>query len=153
MPFDQPGRQPAANAQPGLDAGHPPGVALVIIAKEVQQAVESQDTHFSTQRMARLRRLRTGHADPDDDVAQPALLIGPAPPKRRRRGGGKRQDVRRAILPPELFVERANALVGNESNRHASARRGGSDCGQPPGQARSPDATHRHDFDIETEPT
>lgn len=127
MPLDQPGRQSAAGAQAGLDAGHPSGVALVIIAKEVQQAVKREDAKLGAKRVPRLLGLRAGHAEPDDDVAQASRLFG-----------GKRQDVRRTILPPELFVERANALVWNESDCHAAPGLRWSDPREPPAQARSP---------------
>ena len=153
MPLDPTGRQPAAGAQAGLDAGHPPRIALVIIAKEVQQAVKSEDSKLGAQRVPRRLGLAAGNPDPDHDIAQPAPLVGPAPPKRRRRDGGKGQDVRGAIFPPELSVERANAPVGNKRDGNAPAGVCGSDACQPPGQAWSPDASHRHDFDIETGPT
>ena len=82
MPFDEAGVKPAAGAQPGLDPRHPAGVALVIIAKQVQQAVQRQYPKLRAERVPRLGGLLAGDPDTNHDIAQTAPLVRPASPKR-----------------------------------------------------------------------
>ena len=138
MPLDQAGRQSAAGAQTGLDAGHPPGIALVIIAKEVQQAMEREDSKLSAKRVPRLPRLRAGHADPDDDIAESAPLAG-----------GKRENVGGTVFATELSVESADALIGDESDGHAAAGSCGGNGRQPACEARSAYTAARDDVDLQ----
>jgi hypothetical protein len=54
MSLDQTFPQAAPHAKSGLDARHPAGVQLVIIAKKVQQSVQRQHSKLCLQGMARV---------------------------------------------------------------------------------------------------
>ena len=62
MSLDQSLGQPATPAEPRLDAGHAAPVALVIIAKKVQEPVQGQHPQLVLEGMAGLLRLTAGHA-------------------------------------------------------------------------------------------
>ena len=64
--------QPALPPQPALDAAHAPVVALVIVAEQVQQAVQRQHPPLGELRVAGLARLTPRHAPRDHDVAENA---------------------------------------------------------------------------------
>ena len=68
--LDQPLAQAALAAQAALDAAHPAAVALVIVAEQVQQAVEREDAQLGQLGVARRARLTPRDAARDDDVAQ-----------------------------------------------------------------------------------
>src|SRR5712671_6947435 len=68
--LDQPLSQAALSPQPALDALHAPVVALVIVAQEVQQPVQGQDSDLGAFGVAGLARLAPRHASGDDDVAE-----------------------------------------------------------------------------------
>ena len=64
--------QAAAASQPRLDARHLARVALVIVAEQVQQAVQREHREFGGERVPRLARLTRGDAAGDHDVAEVA---------------------------------------------------------------------------------
>lgn len=70
MSLDQALAQPAAPAEPGLQTGHATSVPLVIIAKEVQEAMQGQDAKLGPQGVARVGRLTARHPGGNHDVAQ-----------------------------------------------------------------------------------
>src|SRR3990167_2022686 len=109
MPLDQAFTQAPAGARPSLQSSHLSRVVLVIIAKEVEEPVQSQDAHFRPERMPRRPRLPPGHAGGDDDIAQVSAFLGrPAPPPPIG-GGGKRKDIGGAILAAISPVEQTDA--------------------------------------------
>ena len=70
MSLDQSLAQPAAPAEPRLDAGHAAPVALVIIAKKVQQPVQGQHPKLVLEGMTAVGRLPPGDSGGDDHVAK-----------------------------------------------------------------------------------
>ena len=94
MPFDQACTQAATGAQPGLQPGHLACIALVIIAKKVQQAMQRQDAQLGLQRMPRLAGLAARDAGGNHDIAKLVRL-----------GRRKRQHVRRPIFATVAAVQ------------------------------------------------
>ena len=86
-----PSRSPPLTAQPALEPGHPAVIALVIIAEQVQQAVQRQHPQLGLQRMPGLPGLPARDARGNHDVAQFARLAG-----------GKRQHVGRRVLAADI---------------------------------------------------
>ena len=74
--LDQPFDQAAAAAKAALDASHAAVIALVIIAEQVQQAVQRQHAQLGRERMPGLARLAPGDAGGNHDVAEVSPLIG-----------------------------------------------------------------------------
>ena len=72
--LDQTFAQPALAPEPALEACHPPVIPLVIIAKQVQQAVQREDPQLNLERVARVARLAPGNAGRNDDVAKKCVL-------------------------------------------------------------------------------
>jgi len=83
--FDQSLAQPAAAAQPGFQAGHAAPVALVIIAKKVQQPVQGQHPKLVLEGMTGLFRLTARHTRRNHHVAEIGRFFRrPASPKPTR---------------------------------------------------------------------
>ena len=126
-PFNQPLDEPALEAQAAFQASHPAVIALVIIAKKVQQAMQGQHPQLDRERMAGLPRLTARNSCRNHDIAQFARLAG-----------GKRQDVGRRVLAAISVVERTHARVRNHGHGHRTARPGRRDA--PASQRASPGA-------------
>jgi len=75
-PLDQTFAQATLPTQTTLDPGHPAVISLVIIAKKVQQAVQSQNPQLDLDRMACLPGLAARNPARNDDFAQKTGLIG-----------------------------------------------------------------------------
>ena len=71
-PLDQALAQPALAPQPPLDPRHPAVVALVIVAEQVQQAVQREHPQLGALVVAGGARLAPRDAAGDHDVAQKA---------------------------------------------------------------------------------
>jgi hypothetical protein len=71
--FNQPLSQAALAPQAALDAQHPAVVTLVIVAEEVQQAVQRKDLQLGQLRVVRVARLTPRDASGDDDVSQEGI--------------------------------------------------------------------------------
>jgi len=85
--LDQPLTQSAAPTKSGFDAGHETGVMLVIIPKQVQQAVQGQDAKLGLERVSSRLCLAPSHPRRDHDVAETVTVIR-----------GKRQHIGRPVL-------------------------------------------------------
>ena len=76
MWLDGPGSLDEALAKPPFapkalfGAAHLAAVALVVVAEQVQQAVQRQDPELGQLRVARVAGLTPGHAAGDHDLAQ-----------------------------------------------------------------------------------
>src|SRR5262252_7146156 len=68
--LDQAFTQPALTPQPLLHAAHLAAVALMIVAEQVQQAMQCENFELNPLRMSRLARLTSSNAAGDDDVAE-----------------------------------------------------------------------------------
>jgi hypothetical protein len=74
-PLDYALAEAAALAEPPLEPGHPAVIALVIIAEQVQQAMERQDTQFCCERMTRVAGLASGDSGGNYDVTEVSALV------------------------------------------------------------------------------
>jgi hypothetical protein len=155
-----------------LGARHPSAILLVvvIVAEEVQQAMEREDAQLGCVRMPAVARLTPRDARRDDDVAEePGFAVRPSAVRRttlspsaldgarddreliegsKKRGsrfeGGTRlecQNVRRSILPPVLSIESADVPIAYERDHDVTANACGGDTGQPPGETAVADRT------------
>ena len=101
--------QPGATAKPLFNPPHLSLVALVIVAQEVQKAVEGQDSEFDRESGApAARRLAAGDADGDGDVAQISRVVAIRPASSQ--GGTV------AVVRPET-TRRRSALVDRRDSR------------------------------------
>ena len=136
-PLDQALAQPALAAQAPLEPRHPAVVALVIVAEEVQQAVQRQHPQSRSPRLCPARRA-CRRATPA------AITTSPSWPGS---SGGKRQHVGGRSLRAESAVERADARVGHDAPPSPSPRaRAGATRASQRARARRPD-TPRGDDD------
>ncbi len=94
LAFDQTFAQAAPDSQSPLEASHRAVIALVIIAKEMQQAVQGQDAELRAEAVAGGSRLALRNTMRNHDIAELTRLIG-----------RERQDVRRSILPPVSAIQ------------------------------------------------
>jgi hypothetical protein len=108
--LDQSFPQPAARAQSGFDTCHPAVIALVIIAKKVQQPVQRQNPKLRLDRVARLPGLPAGDAGRNYDIAEVAGILG-----------GKRKDVRYTEFAPVTVIQRPDAGVRDDGDSDGSA--------------------------------
>ena len=130
--FDQPLDEPALEAQAPFQASHPAVIALVIIAKKVQQAMQRQHTKLDRQSMASLPGLTARNSSRNHDIAEfPGLP------------GRKRQHVGGSILTTVSLVECTHARVWNHCHGDGTSRPGGRHVLQPtaPAPARAPRRT------------
>jgi hypothetical protein len=134
-PLDQPFAQATLPAQTTLDPGHPAVIPLVIIAKKMQQAVQSQHPKLSLDWVAGASGLAARNSACDRDFAEKSRLLA-----------GERQHVGRRILPPVPGVELPHPRVRDERHHHGAACRSRSRGLQPPGQTGCATANGRHDF-------
>ena len=108
--LDQPFAQAALAAQPALDARHPAVVALVIVAEQVQQAVQRQHPQFGPLGVPAPRA-------PGAARRRAAITMSPRKGSGTRDWGlepdsrrfGKRQHVGRVVLAAVGAVQRADA--------------------------------------------
>jgi hypothetical protein len=128
LAFDQALAQTAPQAESPLEPSHLAIVTLVIIAKEVQEAVEGEDPEFGGQAVPGGGRLALRNAKRNHDIAEIPRLIS-------RKG----QDVGRCVFLPVSAIQLAHATVGHHGNgdRTPDARR--RDRLEPTGQAGRPD--------------
>ena len=75
-PLDQTFAQATLPTQTTFDPGHPAVISLVIIAKKVQQAVQSQDPQLDLNRMAGQPGLAARNPARNHDFAQKTGLLG-----------------------------------------------------------------------------
>jgi hypothetical protein len=73
--LDQAFHEAAAASEAAFGASHAAVIALVIIAEQMQQAMERQDTQFGPERMTGLASLASGDAGGNHDVAEVSALI------------------------------------------------------------------------------
>ena len=109
-----PSRSPPRTAEPRLDAGHAARVALVIIAKKVQQPVQGQHAKLVLERMPGSRRLPAGHPGGNHHVAE---MI--------RVAAGERQDIGCTEFATVSPVQRADTRDLARSRRSLCRERGG----------------------------
>jgi hypothetical protein len=157
--LDQALAKSALPPKAALDAKHPSVVALVIVAEEMQKAMQGKNPEFGAFGVAGRAGLAFGHASRDHDVAQKEGARGwgleasftrrrsclrraavPGLPRRSSRvfrasEARERQDIRRVILAAVLPVQRADAAVAHQRDRDDAARAGRGDAGQPPAEA------------------
>ena len=69
----RPSRRPPFRRRRSLDAPHLAGVALVVVAEQMEQAVQRQDPQLGQLRVTRLARLPPGDAAGDHDLPQETL--------------------------------------------------------------------------------
>src|SRR5262245_41988206 len=69
-PLDQPFTQATPPSQPALELQHAPVVALVVVAKQMQQAVKRQHAQLRQGGMAGGASLAPGHAARDHNVSK-----------------------------------------------------------------------------------
>jgi hypothetical protein len=108
----------------------------VIVAEQMQQAVQRQHAQFGAERMPGGRCLAAGDADRDDHVTQRTGFVS-------REG----QHVGRRILLSITPIERAHARVLHERDGHRAARARGGDGLQPGPEARGPRTGSADDLD------
>src|SRR5262249_51173577 len=75
-PLDQTFAQATLSAQTTFDPGHPAVISLVIIAKKVQESVQSQHPQLDLNCVAGLARLAQRNPPRYDDFAQKTGLLG-----------------------------------------------------------------------------
>src|SRR5690242_20720253 len=112
-------------AQAPLERGHRPIVDLVVVAKQMEQAVERKHTQLDRLAVPCLDRLATRHTAGDHDVSQKMMrdqgfgirggsttgrgvVISGALDMSARLVRGKAQDIGRVIAAPVPPVERAD---------------------------------------------
>src|SRR5438105_1836228 len=105
--FDQPLTQPALAAQPALDAPHAPAVAMMIVAEQVQEAVERENAKLGQFRVARGARLTLRDAPGDYDISEKRT-----DDRRLVTGDCEAQNICHAIRAAVCAVERAHPRVG-----------------------------------------
>ena len=108
---------------------------MVIVAEEVEEAVEGEDPQLGGVGVSRLAGLPPGHAGGDGDVAQERVAVGH--PVRRR----EREDVSGAIDPGKVAVQPPDRPVVDERDAEGSTGRARGRGPQPCRQARGPDGT------------
>jgi len=74
-PFDQAFAQATLPAQTTLDPGHPAAIPLVIIAKKVQQAMQSQHPKLNLNRVAGVPGLAARNSAGNHDFAEKTGLL------------------------------------------------------------------------------
>ena len=142
MSLDQAFPQPAPNAEPRLDAGHPACVVLVIIAKKVQQPVQCKHAQFGLKPMTCGARLTPRHTQRNHDISDVTGIVA-----------RERKHIRCTVFASVTPVEATNSRIGDEHDGHGSARAGGSHRRQPSGQSRRTNATAGDHLDREVGPT
>jgi hypothetical protein len=73
--LDQALHEPAAASEASFGASHAAVIALVIIAEQVQQAMERQDTQLGCQRMTGVAGLASGDSRGNHHVTELSALI------------------------------------------------------------------------------
>src|SRR5439155_13031300 len=131
-----------------LAARHPPGLgrrALVVVAEEVEEAVDQETLALAAERLAAPGCLAAGSVDRDDDVAEEA--VGGAGGSFGLREG---EHVRRAVAPAPAAVQPPHLPVGDEEHgelgaaeAHRPEQAARAPC-EPGRQRRRPAAPHRH---------
>src|SRR2546428_4677971 len=124
---DETAREPALPPQPIFDAAHAAVVSLVVIAKQMKQAVERKDLHLGRFGVSRIARLAPRDPAGDDDLAEETLRWGWI---------GKAENVCRVVRAPVPAVQRANATVAHQRDAHGAARLRRGDAAQPRGETR-----------------
>ena len=130
--------QPSGAPQTMLESSHLAGIALVIIAKKVQQSVEGQHANLGAKAVPRGRCLALRDALRNDDVAEEARLIC-----------WKRKDIGDRIRPPIDAVQVANAIVGHDGDRHRATGSRRRHRLQPPAQSANPAASRDDNVDCQ----
>jgi len=125
--LDQSLRQMQSGAQEPLAARHLPRVGLMVVAGQVQQAVQNENLDFGGERMVLLARLAQGRGHADGQVAGHLFCAGTF--------GGKGEHVGGLVLAPELTIEPADGRVGGQQHGHLALQahgslRGGQESGQ-----------------------
>jgi hypothetical protein len=90
-------------AEHALAAGHFAIVDFVIVASEMEQAMEDKHLDFRGERMALFRSLTQGSGHADGEVASDSTRAGAF--------GGKREHVGGFVFAAELAIELANGCV------------------------------------------
>jgi hypothetical protein len=122
--------------QQPLEPGHLAGVSFMIVAEEMQQAVEGQQLQLAPLAVTRRPRLTPSDAAGDHDVSEHGRRLsgrGSSGARRLVRCGWETQDVGRVIFPAVAPVQRADARIGHNRDVHAAARPSvpAGDAGQP----------------------
>jgi hypothetical protein len=73
--LDQAFHEPAAPSEASFGASHAAVIAFVIIAEQVQQAMERQDTQFGRERMTGVAGLASGDSGGNHDVTEVSALV------------------------------------------------------------------------------
>ncbi len=117
--FDEALGQAKLGAEKTFAAGHLAGVGFVIVAGEVEQAVQDEDLDFGGERVALFRCLAARGGDADGQVAGNFFLF------LDEGVGGKGEDVGRLVFATEAAVEAADGLVGGEQDGDLAAQTDG----------------------------
>jgi hypothetical protein len=138
-PLDQPFAQATLPPQTTLEAGHPAVISLVIIAKKMQQPMQSEDAQLDMQRMPGLARLTAGNSTGNHDFAEKPGLLS-------REG----QHVSSNVFAAISAVELADAPVRHDCYGHHTPRPFRCCRLQPACETGCAKAALAHDLDIET---
>ena len=111
--------------QPPLESFHLPVILLVIIAKQMQQAVEREDPQFGLERVSSLPGLSPCDTAGNHNVSKKVACYVRC---------WKRQDIRRRVFLSVLAIEGAYAHIGNDRHAHRAAHPSRSHLLQPPGK-------------------
>ena len=142
MSLDQAFIQSTSAAEPGLQARHTSVIALVIIAKKMQQSVERQHPQLGLERVSRLEGLPARDACRNHDISEVTGVLA-----------GKRQDVRRMVFAPVTTIDRTNTGVGDNRDGNRTPRAGRGYQRQPATQSGRANARIIDHLDRQVRPT
>jgi hypothetical protein len=100
-------------AEVHLEFAHPALVGLMVVAEEVEEAVEHEDGDFGFGVVAEVAGLGGGAVDGDGEVAEVAGGIR----------GWEGEDVGGLVEPAEVAVEAAEIVVGGDEDAEGAAAR------------------------------
>jgi hypothetical protein len=132
MPGNQARRQTRALPKLVFEAAHLSTVGLVIVAQEVQEAVQRQNSQLGLQRVAQLTGL-TGCNSPRDGKIAKKRTIRAGSPGVWQKG----QHVGRHVLASELLVKPAHRRIGHDGDGEVSFGSSWCVAAEPAAQRRS----------------
>ena len=160
-PLDESLAQAAFAPEPPLGLPHAARISLVIVAEQMEEAVQGEDTQLGELRVACAHGLASRDAAGDDDLAEQTVYDDGY--GRRRRCGSRRrprppawsaglreaEDVGRTIDAAVLTIEAPDPGVAHERQAHDAARARGRHAREPARHARrrqtaSAPVSHQH---------
>jgi hypothetical protein len=103
--------------QPAFFAGHLAIIALVIEARQMQDAVQRQNFHLVCHRMTQAPGVLPGNVRRDRYFPGNAFALSSC-----RRRGGKRQYVRGFVCSPESLVQRPQLGTAGDQDIHRATQ-------------------------------